>query len=217
MRLMNAPDAWTIRAFKERGMENLKTYLMNMPDRTQKQTLCVMPKVDYKLKDLEEMADCEFYIINGQHSVAASKSMIAGNVSEAIQKDFRTWNCFIVQTEDVDKLRKISAFYNRVNHLIPFKPTWATNILAARTVWEKYGKPLPKHSAAGVTDVRTSAHQLPGNDKQFEVIQQCMSHPNLARFELNWSTTLSTLLLELIHIFNSDNEILALELYLESS
>ena len=34
MRLVNAPDAWTIRAFEERGMEDLKTYLMNMPDRT---------------------------------------------------------------------------------------------------------------------------------------------------------------------------------------
>ena len=189
MRLVNAPDAWTIRAFEERGMEDLKTYLMNMPDMTQKQTLCVMPKLDYKLKDLEEMADYEFYIINSQHSVAASKLMIAGNVPKAIRKDFRTWNCFIVWTEDVDKLHKISAFYNRVNHLTPFKPMWATNILAARTVWEKYGKPLPKHSAAGVTDVRTSARRPPGNDKQFQVIQQCLSHPSLARFELNWSTT----------------------------
>ena len=165
MRLVNAPDAWTIRAFEERGMEDLKTYLMNMPDRMQKQTLCIIPKLDYKLKDLEEMADYEFYIINGQHIVVESKSMIAGNVPKAIRKDFRTWNCFIVWMEDVDKLHKISAFYNRVNHLTPFKPTWATNILAARAVWEKYEKPLPKHSAAGVTDVRTSARRPPGNDK----------------------------------------------------
>ena len=59
MRLVNAPDAWTIWAFEERGMEDLKTYLMNMLDRTRKQTLCVMPKLDYKRKDLKEMADCE--------------------------------------------------------------------------------------------------------------------------------------------------------------
>ena len=96
MRLVNAPDAWTIRAFKERGMKDLKMYLMNMPNRTQMQTLCVMLKLDYKLKDLEKMAECDFYIINSQHNVVASKLMIAGNVSEAIQKDFRTWNCFIV-------------------------------------------------------------------------------------------------------------------------
>ena len=170
-------------------MEDLKTYLMNMPDKTQKQTLCVMPKLDYKPKDLEEMEDCKFYIIIGQHGVAASKSMIAGNVPKAIRKDFRTWNCFIIWTEDIDKLHKISTFYNRVNHLTPFKLTWATNILAARAVWEKYGKPLPKHSTIGVIEVRTSARRSPGNDKQFEVIQQCLSHHSLARFELNWSTT----------------------------
>ena len=34
MRLMNALDAWTIQAFEERGMEDLKTYLMNMLDKT---------------------------------------------------------------------------------------------------------------------------------------------------------------------------------------
>ena len=128
-------------------------------------------------KDLNEMADYEFYILNGQHSVAASKSMIAGNVPEAIWKDFRTWNCFIVWTEDVDKLHKISAFYNKVNHLTLFKSTWAINILAAHAVWEKYRKPLPKHFDAGVTDVRTFARRPLGNDKQFEVIQQCLSHP----------------------------------------
>ena len=46
-------------------MEDLKTYLMNTFDRMQKQMLCVMSKLDYKPKDLEEMAECNFYIING--------------------------------------------------------------------------------------------------------------------------------------------------------
>ena len=122
------------------------------------------------------MGECNFYIINGQHSIAASKSMIVGNVPEAIRKDLRTWNCFIIWKQDVEKLCKISAYYNRVNHLIPFKPTWATNILAARAVWEKYGKPLPKHTTAGVIDVRTSAQRPPRNDKHFEVIQHYLSH-----------------------------------------
>jgi hypothetical protein len=176
MRLHNAPPDWTIRAFEPRGMEDLKKYLMNMPDRMQKQTLCVMPKMDFKPKDLSEMTDCDFHIINAQHSVAASKAMIAGNVPKTIRKEFRTWQCFVVWTQDVDKLRKILAFYNRVNHLAPFKPTWATNILASRSVWEKYGRPQPKHSAARVTDVRTSAPRPPGNDKQFEVRNHFLNH-----------------------------------------
>ena len=56
MRFVNTPDAWTIQAFEKRGMEDLKTYLINMPNKTQKQTLYAMPKLDYKSKDLEEMA-----------------------------------------------------------------------------------------------------------------------------------------------------------------
>src|SRR5579875_3180447 len=122
-------------------MQELMNFLINMPDRSQKQTLCVMPDLPTKPTTVDEMQECNFWIINGQHSVAASKAMIEGNVPETIRKDFRTWNCFIVWSLEPDKLRKISAFYNRVNHFAPFKPTWATNILAARAVWEKYGRP----------------------------------------------------------------------------
>ena len=78
--------------------------------------------------------------------------------------DFHTrrWNCFIIWMQDVEKLRKISTFNNRVNHLTPFKSMWVTNILTACAVWEKYENPLLKHTAAGMTDVRTSAQQPPG-------------------------------------------------------
>ena len=157
-------------------MEDLKTYLMNMLDRMQKQMLCVMPKLDYKPKDLEEMAECNFHIINGQYNIVASKFMIARNVPKAIRKDFRMWNCFIVWTQDVERLRKIFAFYNRVDHLTPFKPMWETNILVARAVWEKYGKLVLKHTTTGMADVRTSARRPPRNDKQFKVIQHYLSH-----------------------------------------
>ena len=96
-----------------------------------------MPKLDAKLKTLEDMRACDFRIINGQHSVVASKEMMNEDVSEQLSKDFRTWNCFIVWTQDQEKLRRISAFYNRCNHLMPFKPTWATNIISTRAIWLK--------------------------------------------------------------------------------
>ena len=38
-----APIDWTIRAYEERGMEKMQNYFLNMPDRTARQTLCVMP------------------------------------------------------------------------------------------------------------------------------------------------------------------------------
>lgn len=55
---------WTIRAFEKKGVEGLKTYLMYMPERLLKQTLCAMLKMDFMPKDLMDMADCDFYIIN---------------------------------------------------------------------------------------------------------------------------------------------------------
>ncbi|KAG0594904.1 hypothetical protein M758_UG120800 [Ceratodon purpureus] len=140
-----APAHWTIRAYEKRGMEEMKNYLVNMPDRTQKQTLYLMPDTKSRPQQEEDLRGCTFHIINGQHSVAASKSLIEHNA-----------NAYIVWTHDYDKLRKISAFYNRVNHLAPFKPTWASNILASRTVWVKYGKPQPKHAAAIATEPRTT-------------------------------------------------------------
>ena len=35
---------WTIRAYKERRMEQMCHYFLNMPDRTAKQIICVMPQ-----------------------------------------------------------------------------------------------------------------------------------------------------------------------------
>lgn len=172
-KLKNAPQEWTIRAFETRGMEELKKYLIWMPDKSMKQTLCVMPKMDFKPRSLEDIPDdCEYWIINGQHSVAASMSMINGNVPEPIRKNFRTWNCFLVWTEDHDKLRKISAYYNRVNHLVMFKSTWANNVLGSRAVWISHGRPQPKHSAAGVRGLRKQGRRTAAdavNDKKYEV------------------------------------------------
>ena len=174
MRLFEAPEDWTIRAFENKGKQEIKKLMINMPDKSQKQTLCVMPKLDIKPTCLEDIRACDFWIINGQHSVAASKEMMNEDVPEQLRKDFRTWQCFIVWTQDHEKLRRISAFYNRCNHLAPFKPTWATNIISARKVWLKNNRPLPKHAAAGVTDSRVSVNKDRVNDLRFEVSILCI-------------------------------------------
>jgi hypothetical protein len=164
-----APPHWTIRAYEKRGMEEMKNYLVNMPDRTQKQTLCLMPDTKARPQQEEDIEGCTFNIINGQHSVAASVSLIEENASEELVRDFRRWDAYIVWTLDIDKLRKISAFYNRVNHLAPFKPTWASNILASRNVWLKYGKPQKKHNAAGAADRRSAGPKSNPASKTYDV------------------------------------------------
>ena len=167
--LMPAPEDWTIRAFEQKGMEVVRDYLLEMPDKTDKQTLCVMPAVesgDVTAENWDELKKGKFWIINGQHSVAASKWMMTADppIGEQTLKFFRTWNCYIVFTRDKEKLRKISAFYNRVNHLNNFLPSWSTNILGARTLWVNLGRPtppLPQKVARG--------RGLCANDRNYQV------------------------------------------------
>ena len=45
---------------------------------------------------------------------------------------------------DIEKLHRISAFYNWVNHLALFKPMWATDIISAWAVWLTYKRSMPK-------------------------------------------------------------------------
>ena len=99
-------------------MEVVRDYLLEMPDKSDKQTLWVMPVVesgDVTVVNWDELKKGKFWIINGQHSVAASKWMMTASppIGEQTLKYFRTWNCYIIFTRDKEKLHKISTFYNR--------------------------------------------------------------------------------------------------------
>ena len=73
--LDRAPEDWTVRAYEEHGMQKLRHFLINMPDKTTKQTLCIMPQTQEKPTSFRDIEDGNFWIINGQHSVEASKTM----------------------------------------------------------------------------------------------------------------------------------------------
>ena len=62
-------------------------------------------------KDIE---NDNFFIINGQHSVEASKWMMddANKVDKEEREHFQKWKCFVVWSNDPEKLRTIFAFYN---------------------------------------------------------------------------------------------------------
>ena len=52
-------------------------YLTNIPDKSTKQTLCVMlVGLKEKPKTWKDMENCDFYIINGQHNVEANKFIV---------------------------------------------------------------------------------------------------------------------------------------------
>ena len=89
---------------------------------------------DEKPGSWDSMKDGEFYIINSQHSVEASKLMQSMDLDEDMILDFRKWKCSIAWTKDEEILRTISAYFNCVNHFNIFKPSWTTNILGAQQV-----------------------------------------------------------------------------------
>ena len=154
-------------------MEAMVVYLLNLPDRKTKQTLCIMPKgLTSKPQSWEEIKDGSFYIINGQHSIAANKKIcdMGSGVDDDVRKDFRVWSCFVVWSEDAEILRSISAYYNRINHFEQIQPSWATNILGARKVWESMGCPEnPSQITAAGSTVQRRPADLQSRTKKFKV------------------------------------------------
>ena len=86
------------------------------------------------------------------------------DVLQSTREFFQTWNCFIMRTRSKEKLRKISAYYNRFNHFSSFKPIWSTNILAAQFIWTELGSLGPPKTALG-TVVRQGKKDLENDGK----------------------------------------------------
>ena len=148
-----------------------------MPDKSMRQMLCVMP-VGFNEKPTEwkDIEKGKFYIINSQHSVEASKWMMddANKVDKEEREHFRKWKCFVVWSNDPEKLRTISTFYNRTNHFQVTQPSWATNILGARTVWEAMGWPQNPTQAASV-GTSTATRRTMEVRRNREAFQVCTS------------------------------------------
>ena len=172
-KLVDAPSEFNIREKEQKVVESMMVYLLNLLDRMTRQTICVMPaKTTTKPSSWDDIKDDDFWIINGQHSVAASKLITddGSGVEEDVKKDFRVWSCFIVWSKDPEVLRSISAYYNRINHFQMIQPSWATNILGARKVWESMGCPEnPTQAAAVGTPVARRAFDTQSRTKKFKV------------------------------------------------
>jgi len=78
----------------------------------------------------------------------ASKRMVEMRMDESILKYFRHWDCYVIWSDNNEKLQSISAYYNRVNHFVAMKPSWSTNILGPELygrIWKDYAtQPTPR-------------------------------------------------------------------------
>lgn len=186
--MKSALEAWTIRAFEKRGQINLLNYLINFPDRTQKQTLCVMPDLRKKPTSALKMMEILYYQrqpqrcrIKGDYQrQMPHQRRWRKSVPVTIRKDFRTWKAFILWTQDIDKLRMILAFYNIVNHFALLKPRGRRTSLPL-----KYGCPPPRRKATGVAENRVKLKNAAILHVQYGVSALEAIRASLARLELN--------------------------------
>jgi hypothetical protein len=82
-------DAVVVHACEMKIVQGLKQFLMEMGDINQRQTICLTPGtkegvlLQKKPESWDEIKDGMFLIINGQHSVTASKQLQLTAVREA--------------------------------------------------------------------------------------------------------------------------------------
>jgi hypothetical protein len=149
-----ANDRYVIRTLQKDIFEDVKKELIQMIDVKQRQKVCLTP-VDSNNKLLqkkpekwEEIKDGNFMIINGQHSIFASKDLQKGGCGESRRDELRTWGAFIVWSLDPTKLRNISKFYNCTNHLDHAQPTWGNQIISCRNIWIECKRPTDSSTEA---------------------------------------------------------------------
>lgn len=142
-----ANDEYVIRKLEKEIVEDCKKELVQLADIRQRQTVCLTPvDENFKLlkskpKKWEDIENGRFMIINGQHSITASKELQREGCGETRRNELRTWNAYIVWTLDTVQLHNISKFYNSTNHLNHAQPTWGNQIISGRNIWLHCGRP----------------------------------------------------------------------------
>nr|PNR63283.1 hypothetical protein PHYPA_001708 [Physcomitrium patens] len=164
-KLIDAPTEFNIRSKEDKLVNVMVVYLMNLPDRKAR-------------KRYDEIKDGEFFVINGQHSVAVSRVIIdeSNVVDDDVKSDFRVWSCFIVWLSDPEILRSISVYYNRINHFQMIQPSWVINILRARSVWVSMRCPEnPSQVTAAGTTTGRRASDIQCRTKGFKAFEKAMT------------------------------------------
>jgi hypothetical protein len=102
-----------------------------------------------KPESWDEIKDGMFLIINGQHSVTASKQLQLIAVHETRKIELQTWKAYIIWSLKKDQLLCLLEWYNACNHLKHSQSTWGSNILNARSIWVTYGRLISIKLGAG--------------------------------------------------------------------
>ena len=142
-----APPEKCVRAKEDDYVEWIITQIRGEQFKDDRQTIVVMPQ-GLKRKPTPEMWPTiekgDFWLIDGQHSVEASKKIQTRTdwADPNNQKEkLKVWKAMVVWSDDDTKLSDISRYFNMGNKKKAYQCSWIRNIMASRAVWEFYGRP----------------------------------------------------------------------------
>jgi hypothetical protein len=157
-KMLSAKSYQVTRPLDDAGVALMKNYLIQTPPAWPHHNLCLMPKLNKgetwrEGMTWDDIKDGNFVIINGQHSVAASRQIIGHKDTDQSLKDkLKIWPCTIVWTDDPSMTVRLSYTLNNSNSFNKFTPTWTTQIMYCRRVWVKLGRPSKQRiNAVGTT------------------------------------------------------------------
>ena len=145
-----ARDEYVIRKLQPEIVKSVKAELVQLGDEKMRQKVCLIP-IDRDSKLLREKPNSwdeikagKFMIINGQHSITASKELQISGCGDKCRVELSKWEAYIVWSLDPVKLTNISKFYNSTNHLEHAQPTWGWQLISGRNIWIPHGRPTDK-------------------------------------------------------------------------
>lgn len=137
---------YVVRALETTGIKHYKNILTNSIDVSSRPTIVIMPKIkeapaEWKWETLA--SSCRFRLIDGQHHIQAAKELIRENVIDPKKLTaLGTWKAHVVWHTDARIIMDVSAMANKTNNAGTFTPSWATNLMGARSVWKACGCPV---------------------------------------------------------------------------
>ena len=97
-----------------------------------------------KPRSWNEIKAGKFMIINGQHSIIASKELQISGCGDKRRVELLKWEAYIVWSLDPVKLTNIFKFYNSTNHLKHTQPMWGWQLISGQNIWIAHGRSTDK-------------------------------------------------------------------------
>jgi hypothetical protein len=146
------PPEKCVRAMEEDYVKWIVTKMIAGAWKGDKQTIVLMPQ-GLKKKPTPDLwpniSQGDFWIIDGQYSIQASKNIqLDDDVPQKVKDRVKTWEALVVWSDNDGMLCDISRYFNSLNKIKAYQASWIQNIIASRDVWEHYGRPARERDNA---------------------------------------------------------------------